>query len=162
MAGVLNAVRRMKNHGLHIENEGKGHRARRLKTTARFGCADAAEKNAEYTFEKIGFHYQVKEVYLGFEGSLDSIDGNMRIILSYTVRDGVFLNIKTLNPWKVLFEYADGAYFSTGANSNEFDGIVEALQNLQSANDTANEHEVYVQMEKIVLAYLLEHASALE
>lgn len=124
----------------------------------RFGCTDNAENNAGYAFAKSGFHYQVKKTHLGFEGTLDSVDGNIRIILSYTVRDGIFVNIKTLNPWQVLFEYTDGAYFSTTLDSNEFDGIIEALKDLQTLTHRSNCHEVYLQMEKIVSAYLSECA----
>lgn len=131
-----------------------------LKTiTTWFGCTDDAKGNTKYTFAKLGFHYQVKKAHLGFEGTLDSVDKNTRIVLSYTVHDGIFVNIKTLNPWQVLFEYADGGYFSTVSHSNELDRIIEALKNLQSQNYQLSYHEIYSQIERIILTYILECAS---
>lgn len=129
--------------------------------TTWFRCTDDAKDNSKYTFAKAGFHYQVQKVHLGFEGTLNWVDKNTRIVLSYTVRDGIFVSIKTLNPWQVLFEYADGGYFSTVSNSNEFDRIIEALKDLQSLNYQLSYHEVYSQIERIILTYVSECTSCM-
>lgn len=121
-----------------------------------FGCTD---NNAQHAFMKLGFNYHLKETHLGFEGNLDAVNANIKIVLSYTVRDGIFVNIKVLNPWKVLFEYVDGAYFVNDQNAERFDKIIKSLKDLQTQNDQGNYRRIYAQMETIVLKHLLEYTS---
>ncbi len=51
--------------------------------------------------------YQVSPIYLGYKGELRA--GSLRLELAFSARDGIFVNIKSLAPWKVFFEYADGS-----------------------------------------------------
>lgn len=119
-----------------------------------FGCTNRANRDAQLAFKKTGFAYQIKETNLGFEGSLDEIGGNIKIVLSYTVRDGMFVNIKVLNPWKIIFEYSDGAYFVNDPNVKRYDKLIKALKNLQASKDKGNYCRIYAQLELIVLEHL--------
>lgn len=120
-----------------------------------FENADSERENRQQDFAELGFHYQVKETYLGFEGILDEIRGKLQIILSYTVRDGIFVNMKRTEPWQVLFEYSDGAYFTNC--TNEFAHMIQSLENLRQRNCQEDNCDTYAQLEMIVLAYLFEY-----
>lgn len=58
-----------------------------------------------------GYSYSCKEVYLGKKGLLISPDGNIIIKWFFTERDGIYLQVKCKQPYRILFEYFDGSYF---------------------------------------------------
>lgn len=59
--------------------------------------------------EKLGFIYRTRIVDFGKEFELTLPNRTTTIIWSYTARDGIYVKIKSLSPYKVLFEYLDGA-----------------------------------------------------
>lgn len=118
---------------------------------------DSERQNRQRDFAELGFHYQVKEIHLGFEGNLEEIRGNLQIVLSYTVRDGIFLNIKRTKPWQVLFEYSDGAHFTNCTSADEFAQMIRSLESLRQRNHQDHDCDIYAQLERIVLEYLSEH-----
>ena len=59
--------------------------------------------------EKQGFIYKTRIVDFGKEFELTLPNKITIINWSYTARDGIYVKIKSSSPYKVLFEYLDGA-----------------------------------------------------
>lgn len=92
--------------------------------------------------------YQVSPIYLGYKGELRT--GNLRLELSYSARDGIFVSIKSLAPWKVFFEYADGSYMIND-KTERYSDLLASLNQLRESEKERNDLEVYKRLEEIVL-----------
>ncbi len=92
--------------------------------------------------------YQVIPIYLGYKGELRT--GNLRLELSYSARDGIFVNIKSLAPWKVFFEYADGSCVIND-ESAQYSDLLASLNQLRKSEKEWSDLEVYKRLEEIVL-----------
>ena len=92
--------------------------------------------------------YQVSPIYLGYKGELRA--GSLRLELAFSARDGIFVNIKSLAPWKVFFEYADGIYMIND-KAERYSDLLASLNQLRESEKERNDLEVYKRLEKIVL-----------
>lgn len=92
--------------------------------------------------------YQVSPIYLGYKGELRT--GNLRLELSYSARDGIFVSIKSLAPWKVFFEYADGSCMIND-ESSQYSDLLASLNRLRKNERERGDLEVYKRLEEIVL-----------
>lgn len=92
--------------------------------------------------------YQVSPIYLGYKGELRV--GSLRLELSYSARDGIFVNIKSLAPWKVFFEYADGGCMIND-EAAQYSNLLASLNQLRESEKEWNALEVYKRLEEIVL-----------
>jgi len=92
--------------------------------------------------------YQVSPIYLGYKGELRA--GSLRLELSYSARDGIFVNIKSLAPWKVFFEYADGGCMIND-EAAQYSNLLASLNQLRESEKEWNALEVYKRLEEIVL-----------
>lgn len=92
--------------------------------------------------------YQVSPIYLGYKGELRA--GSLRLELAFSARDGIFVNIKSLAPWKVFFEYADGSCMIND-ESAQYSNLLASLNQLRESEKEWNALEVYKRLEKIVL-----------
>lgn len=92
--------------------------------------------------------YQVSPIYLGYKGELRA--GSLRLELSYSARDGIFVNIKSLAPWKVFFEYADGGCMIND-EAAQYSNLLASLNHLRESEKEWNALEVYKRLEEIVL-----------
>ena len=74
--------------------------------------------------------------------------------MSYSVRDGILVNIKKNRPYQVLFDYVDGAYYINDDSHREYDRLVELLSALK--NQTKDHHHmvVYKNLEAILFKFL--------
>ncbi|MCR5602623.1 MAG: hypothetical protein K6G27_02840 [Lachnospiraceae bacterium] len=54
-----------------------------------------------------GYEYSCNEIYLGWKGKLKYSD-TYDFEWSASERDGIFVKIKRIDPWRVFFEYSDG------------------------------------------------------
>ena len=106
-----------------------------------------AEKRAEFTDSN---GVRVKAIHCGFEGEWSA--HNIEIHLSYSIRDGVNVNIKRLAPWRVLLEYSDGS----AVINNEKPKYAQMLAELNALRENAphlSEREAFQRLEEIVLAH---------
>ena len=92
--------------------------------------------------------YQVIPIYLGYKGELRT--DNLRLELSYSARDGIFVNIKSLAPWKVFFEYADGNCMIND-EAAQYSDLLASLNQLRENEKEQDDLEVYKRLEEIVL-----------
>lgn len=92
--------------------------------------------------------YQVSPIYLGYKGELRV--GSLRLELSYSARDGIFVNIKSLAPWKVFFEYADGGCMIND-EAAQYSNLLASPNQLRESEKEWNALEVYKRLEEIVL-----------
>lgn len=114
---------------------------------ARLRCAKSAKPLDVET--PPGFDsYQVSPIYLGYKGELRT--GNLRLELSYSARDGIFVSIKSLAPWKVFFEYADGSCMIND-ESAQYSDLLASLNQLRENEKERDDLEVYKRLEEIVL-----------
>lgn len=91
--------------------------------------------------------YDVKPVSLGFKGRLRA--SNLDLQFSYSIRDGIFVNIKSVSPWKVLFEYADGSCLMN-STAQRYSELLAALKQLQETESKLDYPEVYTRLERII------------
>ena len=58
-----------------------------------------------------GYKYTWQDIDFGKAGVLSSPDDNIIIKFNYTYRDGIYVQIKRKAPYRIIFEYFDGAYY---------------------------------------------------
>lgn len=87
------------------------------------------------TFLMYGFDCKIERLSIGLAGRLSNQDRCMHIFLTSTVRDGIFVNIKTTAPWNVMFEYSNGVYFVNDSPREKYAVLINSLQILQCEFD---------------------------
>ena len=94
-----------------------------------------------------GYQYTWQDIDFGKEGLLISLDDNIIIKFHFTYRDGIFVQIKRRVPYRIFFEYFDGAYFfnlvqEKGENILSITNISKLKDNLDMLQ---SEHKMGIQ-----------------
>ena len=126
-----------------------------------FGCIDSSAQNdnvAPLTIDQLATlgidQYREKKIYLGYSGELDS--GSLEIQFSYSVRDGILVNIKTELKWKILFDYCDGSYL-VNDDKAKYEDLLVKLNRLREVKEELDDRAVYKQLQRIVIEHLIKY-----
>ena len=74
--------------------------------------------------------------------------------MSYSVRDGILVNIKKNRPYQVLFDYVDGAYYINDDSRGGYDHLVECLSALKNQIKSHHYMVVYENLEAIMFRFV--------
>lgn len=101
------------------------------------------------------YQYSYSEVYLGAEGKVTCLDKKIEVFMSFSVRDGIWVKIRKKQPYQVLFNYADGAYYTNDETNIEYEQLINAFSILK--NETKDYHymEVYEKLEAIIYNFII-------
>lgn len=120
-----------------------------------FGCIDSSAQGngiAPFTADQLAAlgidEYHVKEISLGYSGELHA--GSLEICFSYSVRDGVFVNIKTVSKWRILFEFCDGNSLIND-DREKYTNLLAKLKRLREIQGELDYREAYEQLQQIVI-----------
>lgn len=91
--------------------------------------------------------YEVTPISLGLEGKLRA--ANLELRFSCSTRDGIFVQLKSTSPWRVLFEYADGGYLIND-DTRSYSEWLTALNQLRESAQKLDYTETDQQLEHIV------------
>ena len=97
--------------------------------------------------------YSCTELYLGAKSVVNIYHRNLVLLMSYSVRDGILINIKQNCPHQVLFDYVDGAYFINDDSSRRYDQLVESLSTLKNQATHHHHTETFEKLEAIMFEF---------
>lgn len=98
--------------------------------------------------------YSYSEVYLGAKGIVNIYPQDLVLLMSYSVRDGILINIKKNHPYQVLFDYVDGAYYINDDSNRGYAHLVELLSALKNRTRNHQYTEIYENLEAIVFKFV--------
>lgn len=102
-----------------------------------------------------GYNYTHRDIDFGEEGKLMTPDRNATIQWFYTYRDGIFVQIKHLSPYSIVFELFDGSYFINTKDEsmqNFLKKFREDLSNLRDKIKRGTCRYPYQELEGIIFA----------
>lgn len=99
--------------------------------------------------------YTYAEVYLGAKAKAILTETKTEVVMSYSVRDGILVNIKRSEPYRVLFDYVDGTYLVNDDEGREYDQLVESLLCLKDEAGKHHHSVVYEKLEAILYKFLV-------
>ena len=98
--------------------------------------------------------YSYSQVYLGAKGIVNIYPQDLVLSMSYSVRDGILVNIKKNRPYQVLFDYVDGAYYINDDSRGGYDHLVERLSALKNQIKSHHYMVVYENLEAIMFRFV--------
>ena len=100
-----------------------------------------------------GYNYTHGNIDFGEEGKLVTPDQNNIIKWFFTYRDGIFVQIKQLSPYRIVFEFSDGSSIinTTDGKMQDFlNRFRDDLDNFQNEINRKVCKDEYHELEKIV------------
>lgn len=101
------------------------------------------------------FRYFYSQVYLGSEGRAVTVDGNLEVLMSFSAKDGILVKLKQNRPYRILFDYVDGAYYVNSNFESQFGKLIQNLSLLQKARDDIE--NTYYHVEQVVADFINEN-----
>ena len=98
--------------------------------------------------------YSYSQVYLGVKGIVNIYSQDLVLSMSYSVRDGILVNIKKNRPYKVLFDYVDGSCYINDDSHKGYDHLVELLSTLKNQIKNRHHTSVYENLEVIMFNFI--------
>ena len=98
--------------------------------------------------------YLYSELYLGAKGIVNIYPQNLVLLLSYSVRDGIIINIKKIRPYQILFDYIDGAYYINDDSNRGYAHLVERLSDLSKQATKYHHLEIFRKLEQIMFGFV--------
>lgn len=77
--------------------------------------------------DSAGISYCYKNMGLDEFGSVEILNLKERITFEYSIRDGILIQIKSLDPWKILLDYANGSFYIYDDNKTKYKNLLENL-----------------------------------
>ena len=103
-----------------------------------------------------GYDYTCEQLYLGKKGTLLYPNRSIVIEWSYTQRDGIYVHIKRKDKYKVLFEYADGAYYINSRQTEtlaQLSDLKEELDRMSKSSQINRNADNYCKLEMIISSF---------
>lgn len=107
------------------------------------------------TTEDFQCDYLYSEIYLGAEAKVIFAEGQFETRISYSVRDGILVKIKSKNPYKILYEYIDGTSLVLDKKPRGYGELTETLNSLKEECEKRFHLEMYNQLENEVYNFLV-------
>ena len=98
--------------------------------------------------------YSYSEIYLGAQSVVNINSHDLVLQMSYSVKDGILINIKKKRPHRLLFDYVDGAYYINDDSNREYDHLVELLSVLKKQRRNSNYTVIYEKLEAIMFDFV--------
>lgn len=99
--------------------------------------------------DSAGISYCYKNMGLDEFGSVEILNLKERITFEYSIRDGILIQIKSLDPWKILLDYANGSFYIYDDNKTKYKNLLENL-------DRASIVDNYDELEEMIFLYCVE------
>ena len=109
-------------------------------------------------FEETGeleCEYAYMEEYLGVKAKVILAEGEYEISSSYSVRDGVLVNIKRNKPYKILYDYIDGVSLVLDEKDRGYAELTEKLNLLKEESGKYFHLDAYDRLEEEVYNFLV-------
>lgn len=99
-------------------------------------------------------NYSYSQTYLGAKGIVNIYPQDLVLFMSYSVRDGILVNIKKKRPHRILFDYVDGNYYINDDSSKGYDHLAELLSALKNQIKCHHYTAVYKNLEDIMFKFI--------
>lgn len=99
--------------------------------------------------DSAGISYCYKNMGMDEFGSVEILSLKERITFEYSIRDGILIQIKRLDPWKILMDYANGSFYIYDDNKTKYKNLLENL-------DRASIVDNYDELEEMIFLYCVE------
>ena len=103
------------------------------------------------------FDYYEEDIYLGKNGVLISTNANYKLSFSYSVRDGVFFQFKRHNPYKIIFDFNDGAYILNDNSEYDYSKLLSLLNLLKSNKQEYEDNKIYSELKEVASLFINEY-----
>ena len=102
-----------------------------------------------------GCDYSYSEEYLGAKAIVNIYSQNIVLTMSYSLRDGILVNIKKNCPYRVVFDYVDGSYYVNDNRDGGYGHLAELLLTL--GNQTSGNHhmKIYKKLEELMFEFVM-------
>lgn len=101
------------------------------------------------------YQYSYSEVYLGAKGKVTCLDKKIEFFMSFSVRDGILVKIRKKQPYRVLFHYVDGAYYTNDEANIMYEQLINAFSMLKNEAKYYHHMEVYEKLEAIIYNFII-------
>jgi hypothetical protein len=101
-----------------------------------------------------GLNYECSDVYLGKKGTCTLNLHGYTIYLYYSTRDGIGWKLKCINPYAVLFDYNDGAYFINDPSQFDYSQLLSQLCRLQPEVNITDHTATFRRLEEITAQFI--------
>lgn len=98
--------------------------------------------------------YSTENVYLGRKGKVITNNGMQEISIYYSERDGIGWKLKNYKPYKILFDYNDGAYYINDTSAEKYTELILKLNLLKRTACKQHYNKAYAQLEEITAYFL--------
>jgi|GEM_PF-1650484 len=98
--------------------------------------------------------YSYTPEYLGAKGIVNIHPQALALHMSYSVRDGICVKLKRNRPYRVLFDYVDGAYYTNDDSDRGYAHLVEQLSALKEQTKGRHYETVYQNLEEIMFEFV--------
>ena len=96
--------------------------------------------------DSAGISYCYKNMGLDEFGSVEILNLKERITFEYSIRDGILIQIKRLDPWEILLDYANGSVYIYDDDKLKYKNLLENLDRASIVNS-------YDELEKMIFLY---------
>ena len=98
--------------------------------------------------------YSYSKVYLGARAVVSIFPKNIILQVSYSVRDGILITIKKADPYRILFDYVDGAYYTNDDSEREYNHLIERLSILNSQAKKLHYMIIFNKLETLLFEFI--------
>lgn len=101
-------------------------------------------------------NYSYSQVYLGAKGIVNFHSQDIVLMMSYSVRDGILIKIKKNLPYKILFDYVDGAYY-VNDDRQQYNHLLKLLSALKEQASDRHYIEIYKDLEELMFDFVTKY-----
>ena len=100
------------------------------------------------------YEYVYSDLYLGSQGMIKILVKHVELSCSYSTKDGLFVNIQSKSPYRVLFNFIDGSYFINDTSKDQYYALISSLFELKNESSKYNYTCVFDRLESIMYRYI--------
>lgn len=130
---------------------------RRCQKRMRIRLKGIEKNNRVSLFAQLDCQYDYEKIYLGAKSKVFLNAKGIQIVMSFSERDGIWVKIKRDQPYRILFEWADGIFHSNDDTKRNYDTLVAELHCLQQMDQCKfSSEEIFDKLEEILYRFATE------
>lgn len=117
------------------------------------------DAKGEYLFENLrskNCNYNCSDIYLGVAGEVFLCNMKTEIDFSFSVKEGTLVKIKQNQPYKILFDYVDGAFYVNDDRNINYNKLSEDLSALKNDTHISEYETIYTKPEEIIYNFIVD------
>ena len=98
--------------------------------------------------------YICSKTYLGAKAKVQLCDRQIELHFSFSVKDGVLVQIKGNQPLRILFDYVDGSYYVNDSGNIYYNRLIESLSAIKNDTSIHDHFEMFAKLEEIMYDFI--------